>query len=639
MPKTKNIVTLICIALCLILVSCIGASLLQTSFGDVEVMTFRIPTDDGTWVTANLYRPKTATAETPAPLVVANHGGANSKEMQDIYAIELSRRGIVVISLDHYFHGDSSTVGVTMTETMTTPTMAMIPIVEYAWNLNYVDKDNIGVTGHSLGGGSTWTTMQYYGQKYKAALAEAVASDSDGGTAITPAEQEKIKEADKITAGLPMGSAVLFCNEEVLSDIHANVGVIEGQFDENGYVRPQETAIYQDGDSEVMTLVNSGLAEGERVDNAKVGTYYGTPADKSLRVFYNPKEIHAWNHFSKTSASYAVEFFTQAFQMENPIPATNQIWFTKEVFNLAGLVGVFLLIVPFAMLLLKVPCFAGLVQPEPPRLPAPKTKKARMVFFGTWMISILVSWLSFVPMSGMDYIFGASYGLDNSSVIFPQPITNFILAWGIFNGLTGLLLFFLSYHFFGKKNGTTPEMWGLRISFKQLLQTFALAVCVFGGIYVLVFLADYFFKVDFRFWLLAVKPFSAEKLMIGIRYMVMFFVFYLSGSLAVNAANRIEGQKEWKNLIYCGLGNVLGLIIIEGIQYITLFTTGKCHYTGNLTFNPLFVLNLIPLLFGSAWVSRYLFKATGKVWLGAMLNCGFIVMIGVANTFTRLPLN
>ena len=45
-------------------------------------------------------------------------------------------------------------------------------------------------------------------------------------------------------------------------------------------------------------------------------------------------------------------------------------------------------------------------------------------------------------------------------------------------------------------------------------------------------------------------------------------------------------------------------------------------------------LPLIVLLFVAAYINRSLYKATGKVWLGAMVNTLIMLMIGVANTAT-----
>ena len=52
----------------LILLATLLASAVQTSGGAVRVQGITLPTQNGQWVAADLYRPVTATAETPAPL-------------------------------------------------------------------------------------------------------------------------------------------------------------------------------------------------------------------------------------------------------------------------------------------------------------------------------------------------------------------------------------------------------------------------------------------------------------------------------------------------------------------------------------------------------------------------------------------
>ncbi|TCJ03218.1 hypothetical protein E0Y62_15550 [Cytobacillus praedii] len=47
-----------------------------------------------------------------------------------------------------------------------------------------------------------------------------------------------------------------------------------------------------------------------------------------------------------------------------------------------------------------------------------------------------------------------------------------------------------------------------------------------------------------------------------------------------------------------------------------------------------FLLPSIFLLFAAAIISRSLYKLTGDMWLGAMVNTLIITMIGVVNTVT-----
>lgn len=625
------------ICLILILISCIGASLLQTDFGKVEVTEFSIPTDNGKWISGTLFRPKVASAENKVPLVITSHGYLNNNEMQDSTGIELSRRGIAVIAMDAYYHGDSSATEYSYNESSVVEGMGMIPLVEYATTmLDYVNTDKIGITGHSMGGGITWNVARYYGRQYLAALEEAQQPDSEGGSEITEAEQAKADAVNKIAAAFPV-SQIRAATPEAMSEIHCNFGTNFGFYDEGAYRCENGNGDLHDA-PEAMIIINSVLPEKQQLtEGIEIGKMYGDPSNDTLRVVYNPHEIHPWQHFSHNSAGHMVEFFTTAFQMDNPIPLNNQRWFAKEVFNFIGLLAAFFAIIPLATLMLELPVFVSLKNPVPAALPALADGKSKAIFWGSWVLSWVISWLSFIPISKLDqYIFPVVTG-RGASAIYPQPTTNFIMLWAVFNGLVGILLFWLTYEFRGKKNGVKPEMWGIKISAKEFFKTLLLAVCVFAAFYGFVEFADYFFLTDFRIWTLDIRAFNPDKLVIALQYWPLFFIFYAANSISVNSGSRVDGQKESLNIFICALGNILGVVVLNLIQYGTVFTTGVPHWQADWL-RPLVLLPLIFQLFAAAYISRGLFKQTGKVWLGAMVNTLIIVMMGVANTasFTLL---
>ena len=74
----------------------------------MSVYNVTIPTQNGQWVVADLYKPSVATSNDPAPAVIIIPGFQRSKETLSNIAIELSRRGIVAISIDPYAQGGSS---------------------------------------------------------------------------------------------------------------------------------------------------------------------------------------------------------------------------------------------------------------------------------------------------------------------------------------------------------------------------------------------------------------------------------------------------------------------------------------------------------------------------------------------------
>ena len=103
--RLKNSKFWLCLSLILCLVSAIVASAVQTS-GGIRIKEMSWESPSGHQLAAYLYIPQNATKDTPAPGVVTIEGWYNNKEMQDLYSIELARRGYVVLALDLHSQGD-----------------------------------------------------------------------------------------------------------------------------------------------------------------------------------------------------------------------------------------------------------------------------------------------------------------------------------------------------------------------------------------------------------------------------------------------------------------------------------------------------------------------------------------------------
>src|SRR5699024_3972285 len=99
MKKKIRSITLVILSLVLILVSCIGASWIQTDFGKITITDTRIPMPSGETLRVLIHKPASATPENPAPCVIVSHGYHATLETQDITSIELARRGYVVFNM------------------------------------------------------------------------------------------------------------------------------------------------------------------------------------------------------------------------------------------------------------------------------------------------------------------------------------------------------------------------------------------------------------------------------------------------------------------------------------------------------------------------------------------------------------
>ena len=120
------------------------ACLVQTS-GGVSVRDIRYPGTGGSSFSALLYVPPGASAAHPAPAVLVSHGFINTREMQSPFAIELARRGFVVLAMDMAGHGWSD--GALGEQGFGGPAG-----LAYLKSLPFVDKTEIGLEGHSMGG-------------------------------------------------------------------------------------------------------------------------------------------------------------------------------------------------------------------------------------------------------------------------------------------------------------------------------------------------------------------------------------------------------------------------------------------------------------------------------------------------------
>ena len=76
----------------MILAGGVLAWLTQTS-GGIRIQDVRFQGAKGNTMSALLYIPPNATAQTPAPGILAVHGYINSRETQDGFAIEFARLG------------------------------------------------------------------------------------------------------------------------------------------------------------------------------------------------------------------------------------------------------------------------------------------------------------------------------------------------------------------------------------------------------------------------------------------------------------------------------------------------------------------------------------------------------------------
>ena len=171
--KRSRTVVVLAIAVALMLLGSIFAQMFNTSFYKVKVSRISFDTDSGT-LSGLLYMPKGVDASNPHPTIVTTHGYLNSAEMQDETAIEMSRRGYVVLALDMYDHGHSHGNADNTGGFFNFWPTSLWDAAQYMYSQDYVAKDaqgngQIAVSGHSMGGFSSEMAIYLDEQNYAAA--------------------------------------------------------------------------------------------------------------------------------------------------------------------------------------------------------------------------------------------------------------------------------------------------------------------------------------------------------------------------------------------------------------------------------------------------------------------------------------
>ncbi|HEY2355852.1 MAG TPA: alpha/beta fold hydrolase [Phenylobacterium sp.] len=552
------------LGLVLILSGSYLAHAVQTS-GGVVLKEVRFPGDGGLTQSGLLYVPASATAGHPAPAVLASHGYINTREMQSPFAIELARRGFVVLAMDMVGHGYSDGA-VGQSKDLGGPAA-----LRFLQSLPFVDRGNIGLEGHSMGG---------------VPVMSAAASQPDGYRSI-----------------VLEGSTPGFLGAKSPAN-PKDLAVVFGQYDEF---------------APLMWGVPKGALVGQSPKLAKAfgvegpvipGKIYGTIADGTARVLENPPVTHPWEHFSRAGVGGAVDWFEKTLAGEaNPLPPADQIWLWKDIGTALGFVGFILLLIGAFEGLLTLPVFATLNQPA-----QPVAERRGGKWWLAFVLTAAVPALTFYPLMKLGVFFFPMQ-------LFPQSVHNQLIVWALINALITVVL---SLALRGGKPVFTTD-WP---------KSAAIAAATVAVGYLSLVLVDAVFKVDYRFWVLGLKPLDGRHALMAIPYLVLWAVFFLVAlrALAANLAVKGEGflmqTGGWK------IAMCLGFVVLLIVQYATLFQTGLL-FTPSEPLNTIVAIQFVPLLAVVGAIAAVTYRRTNSYVPGALICALLLSWYVTAGTATH----
>lgn len=585
--RTKNskVTRAFCISLViLILISILNWGIVS-GWGNVEITRVNILGDNGMKYSALMYVPSSATNETPAPVIAMYHGNSGNARNHESWAVEFSRRGFVVLSVDNLGSGDaeySNSLGRYVVPDLFT---------EYLLSLPFVDTSRFVTSGHSLGGDIVAEmTLKYQ---------PAVAMLSDGGAAT-------------------------FANAEEV--YHGNILILNGLADKLNQVDAYRETTRQ-------LFVKTGTMEED--EGIVPGQVYGSfEAGNANMLVEIPDQIHEAAFISADHIAALLDFTQNAMDVPNYIDANDQIWIWKDIVGQIGMVSFAVTLILFALLLIsKIPFFASIKQPLP-----------RNIGMRGKDLAISITCALVFPVLSL---YTGAFGLVNllgarepNFSLFNLCFTNIAMATLVALNVFGLIMFALFHNVWGKKKfQATIRDYGLTseghkgLDWALIGKSLMLAVIVIAVGWTYLAIQGALLGTDFYSLFFGYKPIPMFKLKYFIPYMIVWALCFVVAAVGMNVERRLPSTgSEAKDTAIAIVFNVLlaagtltAMVLIENAIQISLGTDGKSLASWGTDITRLWGMP-IGMIIGAGG-NTYLYRKTGNVWLGAIMM-GFIAALG-----------
>lgn len=642
------------VLLCIAVVCMAFAHRIQTDGGAVQVSegTFEAPA--GT-LAYKLYVPQTASEAAPAPGVLLLHGYQNDHETCAAYAIELARRGAVVLALDEYGHGRT---GAGLLER---------GYVDHKVTVNYGEESEADGTYVSIGGPKRYRVMMNFSNL---SFFDPYYSQDDAGNRITDSSAGGIA-AYAMLAGLPcvdetrlavsghsMGTwsswsvaaaysgavndagvsiapraIVLQCGELFRQSVYDadairfnNVLLLQAKYDEFSYFRDYAPTV---SDALLRTDLRTEFL-GCSAAEAAWNTTYGSMADGSARRIQLMNTNHRLATHDAGGLAAALDWIGQAVGLDTALAPSDHTAMAKEWLVLLAMLCCVAAMLPLMELLLALPLFAPAAQPLPP--------KGSIKRGGAWWRAAAITML----LAGASYPFMTQLGhglLPLPEGVFRMTVGNGFLSWYLLLILI-MLGFTLAGGLLARKKGAPVTLWELglgtaeqpgRPAWGLYGRAALLALLMAGLVYGMTALFEALFHLDLRFIWPFFKTFTPARLGQFFVYIPVFAIFYLLNNSRIMAAMRTQSAYQagpkgffgcwWRNALLMS-GGVLLVVLIEYIPFFAGIGPGADLLFGSTFGGPFMSLLILflPQVLAFSLIGTYTYRRTGNVCTGAFVS-------------------
>lgn len=341
-------------------------------------------------------------------------------------------------------------------------------------------------------------------------------------------------------------------------------------------------------------------------DTIIAGELYGSVEDGTARMLTQPVTTHPGDHLDFGATADALSWMELTLGAPNPLPGSNQIWHFKEMGTLVGFIGAIVFLIGIFSLISQ-----RLVSSETQDAAMAISKPSGPIYLTALTLGILLPALTYFPLTHL------GEQMPNLG-IFRQNITNQIMVWALGNGaIAGLGLLI-------------ARQFGITLAPKGLIAALGAA----GALLVVSVLVSLVFKVDFRFWVVALKPLGLHHWPIFLSYLLPFLIFfYLSHAALVRLFAVKEGLVS--QLVLAWLASAGGMTFLIGWVYAALFAKGKLPDFADPLFS-IVGIQFVPILTITAIIAVVSWRTCRAALPGALLSALFVTWYIVAGQATHI---
>ena len=593
-----------------------------------------------------LYVPEGASESNPAPGVLLLHGYQNDHETCAAYAIELAKRGAVVLAIDEYGHGET-TIG-----------LVNRGYVNHKVTVNYGNDSVEDGTYKSIGGQvrykimMNFSNLSFFDDYYtKDDAGNSVSDSSCGGVTAYAflADLPYVDSSRLALSGHSMGTwsswsvaaaysgtdiapraTVLQCGELFRDSAYDsenikfnNVLLLQAKWDEFSYFRDYKPTVTD----ELLTSPLRTEFLGVGADKAAWNTTFGSFDDGSARRIELLMTNHRLTTHNAHGLATALEWFDDAISLPNPVDFTSQTAMTKEWLVLAAMLCAMVAMLPLMNILLGTKFFAPAAQPLPPK----ETMKTNKQWWKGAIITMLLAFSTYPFMTQLGHGL-----LPLPENIFRMTVGNGFVSWYSLLIIIMIILTAVARKK-AKKKGGDASYWSMglataenpdKIGWGLMGKSALLVLCMIAMMYIVLAICEKAFMLDFRFIWPFFKTFNSIRIGQFFVYILFFALFFLLNNSKIMASSRCAGTYEpgFKGFMKCWWRNAVmmvgGILLICLLEYIPFFAgagPGADLLFGSTFGGPFMSLLILfaPQVLVFSVIGTYIYRKTGSVYTGA----------------------